>query len=84
MSAVLPSAAMYDDITDVMFFKLGESRFTAEDEVLPGIHVLYEYDGERKPTVIAVEIESFKERFEKESTLYIPAVNPFTLSLIQS
>ena len=80
MSAISPTATLYDDITDVMFFRLGESRFTSEEEVLPGVHVLYEYDNGRKPNVVAVEIEYFKERFGDRTTLDIPALTPFTLS----
>ena len=80
MSAVLPHSSLYDDITDVMFFRLGDSQFTSEEEVLPGVHVLYEYDGEVRPNVVAVEIEYFKERFDGHSSLEIPAARPFTLS----
>ena len=82
MSAVFPSSTIYDDITDVMFFRLGESQFTSEEEVMPGVHVLYEYDGRVIPNVIAVEIEYFKERFDGKSSLDIPAAKPFTLSFV--
>lgn len=79
---VFPSMALYNDITDVMYFRLGESRFTSEEEVMPGVHVLYEYDNGRKNSVIGVEIEYFKERFGNETALDIPAAMPFTLSLV--
>ena len=82
MTAVFPKSTVYDDITDVMFFALGESRFTSEEEVMPGVHVLYEYDGGVRPNVIAVEIEYFKERFGNKTSLDIPAAMPFTLSLV--
>ena len=84
MTTMLPHTKLYDDITDVMFFGLGESRFTSEEEVLPGVHVLYEYDNGRKENVVAVEIECFRERYSNSPAIDIPASTPFTLSLAQA
>ena len=74
------SKLVYDDATDVAYIPLGNSRFTDEEEVGPGIHVLYAYDGERKNDVVGVEIEYFKERFPNlPASVEIDAKNPFTL-----
>lgn len=74
------SKLIYDDATDVAYFPLGVSRFTDEEEVGPGIHVLYAFDGRRTGDVVGVEIEYFKERFPTLPTsITIDANNPFTL-----
>lgn len=80
MAVVYPQSSIYDDITDVMFFQLGELKTTSEEEVLPGIHVLYEYDKDVVDNVVAVEIEYFNERFSNSESIDIPAKTPFVLS----
>ena len=72
---------VYDEASDVLFVGIGESRFTDEDEVAPGIHVLYAYDGGRLDDVVAVEIEYFKERFVDSDEILIPARIPFRLAV---
>ncbi len=72
---------IYDPTTDVMYFGLGQSRFTDEEEVAPGIHVLYAYDGKRLDDVVAVEIEYFNERFGNAKRIEIPGSTPFELEL---
>lgn len=74
------AACVYDDATDVIYIPLGESRYTDEEEVGPGIHVLYAYDGKRTDQVVGVEIEFFKERFnDLPASIEIDAQRPFTL-----
>lgn len=74
------ASCLYDDATDVFYVPLGRSRFTDEEEVGPGIHVLYEFDGERTDKVVGVEIEYFKERFsDLPASIEIDAEHPFTL-----
>lgn len=55
--------SVYDPATDVMSFALGTSRYTDEEEVSPGIHVLYAYDNGRLDEVVGVEVEYYLERF---------------------
>lgn len=73
--------SVYDPATDVMYFGLGSSRFTDEEEVAPGIHVLYAYDGKRLDDIVGVEIEYFEERFGNEARIEIPVSVPFALEL---
>ena len=75
------SKAVYDSVTDVMYFNLGMARFTDEEEVAPGIHVLYAFDGHRLGTVSGVEIEYFAERFGDAEAIDIPADSPFVLRI---
>lgn len=76
------SDAIYDDATDVMYIPLGNSRFTDEEEVAPGVHVLYAFEGSRLDKVVAVEIEDYASRYGSGSVVIdIPSVNPFSLSL---
>lgn len=79
--AVDMNRSVYDPATDVMYFGLGQSRFTDEEEVAPGIHVLYAYDGKRLDEVVAVEIECFEERFGGVSRIEIPVSAPFALEI---
>lgn len=79
--AVDMSRSVYDPATDVMYFGLGQSRFTDEEEVAPGIHVLYAYDGKRLDEIVAVEIEYFEERFGDAERIEIPVAVPFALEL---
>lgn len=75
------SKTIYDDVTDVMYVGLGESHFTDEEEVAPGIHVLYAFDGTRTDRIVGVEIEYFKERFgDHPHLIEIPVGNPFFVS----
>lgn len=74
------SKTIYDDITDVMYVGLGESKFTDEEEVAPGIHVLYAFDEGRTDRVVGVEIEYFKERFgDNPGHITIPVDHPFSV-----
>ena len=74
------SKTVYDKATDVMYVKLGESKFTDEEEVAPGIHVLYAYDRGRTDNVVGVEIEYFKERFGCiPADIEVRSENPFSL-----
>ena len=75
------SRSVYDPATDVMFFGLGSSRFTDEEEVAPGIHVLYAYDGKRLEEIVGIEIEYFEERFGDAERIEIPVSVPFVLEL---
>ena len=73
--------SVYDPATDVMYFGLGSSRFTDEEEVAPGIHVLYAYNGKRLDEIVAIEIEYFEERFGGTDRILIPVSSPFMLEL---
>lgn len=72
---------VYDPTTDVMYFGLGSARFTDEEEVAPGIHVLYAYDGKRLDDIVGIEIEYFEERFSDTNRIEIPVSIPFVLEL---
>lgn len=73
--------SVYDPATDVMYFGLGSSRFTDEEEVAPGIHVLYAFDGKRLDDIVGVEIEYYEERFGGKDRIEIPISVPFVLEL---
>ena len=75
------SRSVYDPAADVMYFSLGSSRFTDEEEVAPGIHVLYAYDGARLDEIVGIEIEYFEERFGSAERIEIPVSAPFFLEL---
>lgn len=54
--------AIYDDATDVMYFPIGKSKYTDEEEISPGVHLLYAYDTRRTDEIVGVEIEGFRRR----------------------
>lgn len=55
--------AVYDDATDVMFFRLGDAPYYDEEEVCPGVHLLYAYDTERRSDIVGIEIEGFRSKY---------------------
>lgn len=74
--------AVYDDATDVMFFRLGNAPFSDEEEVCPGIHLLYAYDTKRRSEIIGVEIEGFRRRYgPNPSSIDLSPKYPLELAL---
>lgn len=61
--------AIYDDATDVMYFPIGESKYTDEEEISPGVHLLYAYDTRRTGEIVGVEIEGFRRRYGKNPSM---------------
>lgn len=80
MTEFAQAKTLYDPNTDVLYVGFGESQFTDEEEVSPGIHVLYAYDGKRLNDIVAIEIEYFKERFANSGDISLAPQKPFLLS----
>ena len=51
---------LYDNITHTLFIRLFDTHFTDEDEIAPGVHILWEYsNGQRTDRIAAIEVENF-------------------------
>jgi len=73
---------VYDDSTDVLYIGLADPAISDEEEVLPGVHVLYRYGHGRLDDIIAVEIEYFKERYKDlPAKIEIPLKKPLVLEV---
>lgn len=72
--------AIYDDATDVMYFPIGESKYTDEEEVSPGVHLLYAYDTRRTDEIVGIEIEGVQAQVRQEPVNDNAVVEPLAVA----